>query len=144
MRTLRWRERDSNHWYRARRDRPFETTLIDLRPLLFRGKQLSSPEAPGVVWITGAHILVADAYRPVINSARGIQDSREKGARSTPPRGQIIEERGVVSAFPPPAPVIPQRLSPLSPTRVEEHNHTVVAIAWVPGLFTSNYGVSAY
>ena len=37
----------------------------------------------------GAHILVADADIPVINSAGGIRDSPERGARSTPLRGRI-------------------------------------------------------
>src|SRR6516162_4061255 len=39
--------------------------------------------------IAGAHILAADADRPVINSAGGIRGSRERGARSTPPLGRI-------------------------------------------------------
>ena len=43
--------------------------------------------------IAGAHILAADADRPVINPAGGIWDSRERGARSTPPRGRIHRRR---------------------------------------------------
>src|SRR5262249_13115283 len=47
--TLRWREMDSNHWFRREEGTAlFETTLIGLRPLHFRGKQLTSPERPGV------------------------------------------------------------------------------------------------
>jgi hypothetical protein len=66
------------------------------------------------------------------------------GRPRDPPRGQIHRRTRCRKRVPAPAPVIPERLSPLSRTRVEEHNHTVVAIVWVPGLFTSNYGVSAY
>jgi hypothetical protein len=36
-----------------------------------------------------AHILAANADRPVINSAGAIRGSRERGARSTPPPGRI-------------------------------------------------------
>ena len=43
--------------------------------------------------IAGAHILAADADRPLINLAGGIRDSRERGARSTPPRGRIHRRR---------------------------------------------------
>ena len=43
--------------------------------------------------IAGAHILAADADRPVINPAGGIRDSQERGARSTPPRGRIHRRR---------------------------------------------------
>jgi len=39
--------------------------------------------------IAGAHILAANADRPVINSAGAIRGSRERGARSTPPPGRI-------------------------------------------------------
>jgi hypothetical protein len=39
--------------------------------------------------IAGAHILAADADRPVINSAGAIRGSRERDARSTPPPGRI-------------------------------------------------------
>jgi hypothetical protein len=40
--TLPRREMDSNHW--SHEKRLFETTLIDLRPLHLRGKQLTSPK----------------------------------------------------------------------------------------------------
>ena len=43
--------------------------------------------------IAGAHILAADADRPLINLAGGIRGSRERGARSTPPRGRIHRRR---------------------------------------------------
>jgi len=61
--------------------------------LSFRGFRATSA-APatsrkGAAAIAGAHILPAGADMPIISLARGIPDSRERGARSTPPRGRI-------------------------------------------------------
>ena len=83
--TLRWRETDSNHWSRARRDRPFETTLIDLRLLLLRTSPARLLERFG----TGG--MPADQIRRMLGRA-----ARLAVAFSSSPRDRAKPVRGLV------------------------------------------------